>query len=310
MIAVVKYALLVPLLLLLYMVIQRMLMRMIGTEHRGLIHGRRNRIALRGERGGVRYARLLAKHLGDLLRSARLSLTVESFVLISLLLGSAGAAAGMLYFVSVKGVAILGLFLLLMPYLWLRSRLIGMQVKHRFDLLPAIESFYQRYVLSESKNIVTVLHSALDGRHIPASLEPIFRQLYAGLMMHRERDDCLRVFTQALGGRWAEHLAAMFGYAAQDGTDISDGLRELITDMRHAIRTDHADRNRLLEIRIANFSPIVFLVVFIAVNYHMNPEQTYYYYMITEEGRNMLLDALALIGASFGMGLYLSMRKI
>src|SRR5690606_19377729 len=113
----------------------------------------------------------------------------------------------------------------------LRSHLLNMQIKHRLDLLPAIESFYQIYVLSESKNLLNVLHAALDGHHIPLTIEPVFRQLYAGLMMHQDREECLRAFAYALGGRWSDHLSAMLKFSAQDGADISDGLRELIADM-------------------------------------------------------------------------------
>jgi len=308
MLAAAQFTLMTLLFLLLVMTIQLALLRLLRKTSASLAREKRRR-SLRRSPARRLILQRLSGHLDDMLRSVRLPLASRWFVLVSLMMGTAGLAAGMLYFATVKGVLIVGLITLLAPYVWLRSRLIGMQFKHRLDLLPAVESFYQLYVLSESKNMLNVLHDVVDGRQLPAGIEPIFRQLYAGLMMHQNRDDCLRVFMHALGGRWSEHLAGMLRYAAQDGTDISDGLRELIADMRQAIRIDHADRNKLLEIRIANFSPVLFLAVFLAVNFRMDAEQAHHYYVVSEIGRNMLLDALMLIGASFAMGIYLSIRR-
>jgi hypothetical protein len=311
MLSMTKYALSLLLFLLLYTVIQHILLRLIRSSRRRTTGGNRKKsTTLRRKLSSQKLISIMLNHLGDLLRSSQVLMEQGSFILISCMAGTAGVAVGMLYFASVKGVVIIGLFLLLAPYVWLRSHLLNKQLKHRLDLLPAVECFYQLYVLSETKNVRTVLHAALEGNRIPATLQSTFKQLYAGLMIHQDRESCLRTFSYALGSRWSDHFTAMLRYAIEDGTDLSDGLRELIADMRQAIRTDHADRNRLLEIRIANFSPLLFLAVFIAVNVRIDPKQTYYYYVVSEAGRNMMLDALMLIGASFGMGLYLSMRRI
>ncbi|MOA32007.1 hypothetical protein D3C78_1531950 [compost metagenome] len=80
--------------------------------------------------------------------------------------------------------------------------------------------------------------------------------------------------------------------------------------MRRARRTNELERNRLLEIRIANFSPLLFLVIFIAINFHCNQDNSYFYYVIDPQGRDMLLNALVLIFVSFLMGLWLSRKKM
>lgn len=250
------------------------------------------------------------RHLSEILQSAQVKLSAIGFAYMSLLSGTAGAAAGSLYFQTLKGACVLGGMMLVLPYLWLRSRLISRQIKHRIEFLPAVETFYQTYILAERKNIRAALKAAVQSGRLPSGMQAIFEQLYAGLMVQRETEQCLRIFAYALGSRWADHFAAMLRFALEDGADLTIGMRELITDMRRAMRSDHAERNRLLEIRIANFSPLVFLAAFIAVNYKIDPEQTYRYYMVSAEGKDMLLDALVLIGASFVMGLYLSMRKI
>ena len=80
--------------------------------------------------------------------------------------------------------------------------------------------------------------------------------------------------------------------------------------MRKAQRFDQLERNRLLEIRIANFTPILFLALFLFINFKVNTENAYLYYMVDPGGRNMILDALLLIFVSFLMGMYLSMRRM
>ena len=250
------------------------------------------------------------RHLTDLLQSAATRISARGFLLLSAVSCTSGIAVGAFYFASVKAVIITGGCLGVLPYVWLRSRLISMQYKHRIDFLPAVECFYHVYVLSESKNIRTVLKEAIQGDRMTLRLRTVFEQLYAGLMMHRSPEECLRSFQFALGSKWADHFAAMLGYALDNGADLSDGLRELVSDMRRAIRSDQAERNRLLEIRIANFSPLLFLLVFLVVNIRIDPEQAYRYYVLSEAGKEMLLDALLLIAVSFGMGMYLSMKKM
>lgn len=81
--------------------------------------------------------------------------------------------------------------------------------------------------------------------------------------------------------------------------------------MRKAQISEKQERNRLLEIRIANFSPILFLIVFMGVNFKLDAQMAYTYYVLDPEGRDLLLDALLLIFLSFVMGVYLSFgRKI
>lgn len=252
----------------------------------------------------------LYQHVADLLHSSHAKLKPSGFVWISAVAGMLGVLIGSLYFSSWQGVVVAGTILTLLPYLVLRSRLLSQQMNHRMELLPAIELIYQAYLLSEGRNIRAALNTATQSGRMPPGVAPIFEQLHAGLMMRRSTEDCIRIFVLSLGSRWADHLAEMLRYALEDGANIAVGLRELITDMRRAIRSDQAERNRLLEIRIANFSPLLFLLLFIAVNYRLHPEQAYYYYVLSEEGKSMLLDALVLIAASFMMGLYLSLRKI
>lgn len=309
----VKYGSVALLFVLCSAAIYYLLLAMAGSRmtSRRLTPGRDRRISGGPERRRMLLVvRFVDRHLTRLLRSAYLNLTAGSLVILSVCMGSVGAMAGLLYFASAKGVIIIGTLSLAGPYIWLRSRLVSMQMKSRIDLLPAAESFYQTYVLSESKNIRSVLRQLLDGEQLPSAVRRAFEQLHGDLMVHRNREDSLRIFATSLGGRWAEQMVAMLRYGIEDGADLSDGLRELIADMRRALLNDQAERNRLLEIRIANFSPMLFLVVFLFVNFRLNYEQAYQYYVLSETGKNMLLDALLLIGASFGMGLYLSMRRI
>jgi hypothetical protein len=80
--------------------------------------------------------------------------------------------------------------------------------------------------------------------------------------------------------------------------------------MRNAQLANQQERHRLLEIRLANFTPALFLVLFVAVNFRLNPEGSYRSYILDPTGRGMLLNALALLFGSLLMGLYLSRRKM
>lgn len=252
----------------------------------------------------------ISRHLSDLLQSSQAKLKLAGFMWISLVAGTIGVLIGSLYFASWQGIVVLGSIMTGIPYLTLRSKLISRQMSHRMELLPAVELLYQAYLLSTGNNIRAALQAVVQGGRMPQGVAPIFEQLHVGLMMRRGSEECIRIFALALGSRWADHLAELLRYALDDGANIAVGLQELITDMRRAIRSDQAERNRLLEIRIANFSPLLFLFLFIAVNYRLHPEQAYFYYVVSAEGKKMLLDSLVLIAGSFMMGLYLSLRKI
>ena len=98
--------------------------------------------------------------------------------------------------------------------------------------------------------------------------------------------------------------------ALHEGNDVSNNLKDLITDMRKAQRFDQLERNRLLEIRLANFTPIGFLALILIINFKVNYANAYHYYILDPGGRNLLLDALLFIFISFLMGLYLSLRRM
>jgi hypothetical protein len=249
-------------------------------------------------------------HITDLLVSTRASITVTHFLYASFTIGVFGVLIGTLFFSSFKGVVALGFMSISSPYLVLRMRLLNHQLQNRITFLPALEIFYQSYVLSEAKNIRHVLRSSLEEQRMLYPMKEAFEQLYRSLIIQSDTEGSLRVFALTLGNIWAEHFVSILRIGLHEGVDVTISLKELILDMRRAERADQAERNRLLEIRIANFSPIIFMIVFLTINFKIDYQQSYTYYVISEAGREMLLDAIILIGASFMMGIYLSMRKI
>ncbi len=257
----------------------------------------------------IRKYRLLM-HLSDLLESVSSSLRVGQLLGICVLLATSGVLIGTFFFSSVKGVFSLGCILALIPYISLRMRLLTIQMRIRINFLPAMEVFYQSYILSEHKNIRMVLKSSIEENRMLYPIKGIFEQLYMGLMVNKEAEACLRIFALTLGNQWAEHFISILRFGLTEGVDLSLNLKELIGDMRKAQRMDQAERNRLIEIRIANFSPIIFLIVFLGINFRMDADNAYAYYVMSEVGRDMLLDSIILIGASFLMGIYLSMRRM
>ena len=99
----------------------------------------------------------------------------------------------------------------------------------------------------------------------------------------------MRIFSLTLGHTWADYFVGIMRVALTEGSFVGESLKELITDMRKAQRFDQLERNRLLEIRIANFTPILFLALFLFINFKVNTENAYLYYMVDPGGRNMIL---------------------
>lgn len=311
MIAIAKLSLLFMLFMLFYAMIRPVILVAFNRTHARLrLHYvQQGRWSRRFVRWLSRY-RPIYLHLYDLLDSIGNPIRLSSFALLSFFLALAGVMAGALYFGSVKGTAICGVMMAGMPYIGLRMRLFNQHLKSRLDFLPAAEVFYQCYLLAGQQNVRHALQLAITENRIRHPLKPVFERLHRQLSTHHETDACFRVFSLSIGHVWAEYFANLLRVSFVEGAEITAPLRELIADMRRAQRTDQADRNRLLEIRLANFTPLGFLLLFLAINFRINFHNAYSFYVINEAGRNMMLDALLLIFASFLMGLYLSMRRM
>lgn len=252
----------------------------------------------------------LYQHISKLLESVHLKIKPNIFFLSSFMLLLIGSLAGTLFFGSMKGFMSMTIIFTGLPYLWLRMRLVSMQMKNKLEFLPAVEIFYQTYVLDRSRNLRIVLHEMLQEERLTYPMKPIFEQLDRHLTTKRDFADSLEIFNLTVGHEWGRYFTDIFSIGLSEGIDVTDNLKELISDMRKAQLSDQVERNRLLEIRIANFSPLIFLSLFVLINYYLNKEQTIQYYFWSHEGRELLLEALLLIFLSFGMGVYLSMKRI
>ncbi|WP_127572121.1 type II secretion system F family protein [Paenibacillus xylaniclasticus] len=252
----------------------------------------------------------LYRHLSDLLESMQYPFQPLSFAGFSITAGIVGSAAGAMLFQSLKGTLLPGMIGLLLPYTFVRASLLQRQLQTRIDFLPALELFYQCYLVTGERNIRLALQRTVEERRLPGQIQSVFDQLYRNLSVRGDDEASLRVFAAALGHMWGEYFVNLLRVALSEGSTVSDSLRELITDMRRARRANEQERNKLLEIRIANFTPILFLLLFIGINAHYNPEGAYRYYLLDPKGRDLLLNALVLIFASFLMGIWLSRRKL
>ncbi|MBM7565272.1 type II secretion system F family protein [Paenibacillus sacheonensis] len=270
----------------------------------------------REQRFGERLARYLQRfdrgyrHLSELLESLQSGLRPGSVVLLSLLLLLAGAAFGVLFFKSLKGLVLLGGVLGLLPYLLLRTMQVHRQMKTRIDFLPAIELFYQCCLVSGGRQIRTALQRTVEEKRMLGPMQAVFEQLYRNVSVRGDDEASLRIFAASLGHVWADYFINIVRAGLAEGHPIAGNLKDLITDMRKARRANQQERNKLLEIRLASFSPILFLLLFMGINFHYSPENAYRYYVLDPGGRNMLLNAAIMIFLSFVMGLWLSRKKM
>jgi hypothetical protein len=249
-------------------------------------------------------------HLKVLLESVQSKLTINSFLFMTGIFLLCGVLVGGLFFYSLKGVVLLSVIFASLPYLVMRTRQINIRLTTRLEFLPAVEIFYQYYLMNESKNMKNALKTCLQENRLSYNIKPVFDQLYRNLMTLQDDERSLNLYSLTLGHVWAQYFTSIFRIALHEGVDVSENLKDLIHDMRKAQRVDQAERNRLLEIRIANFTPCIFLVMFLFINFKVNQENAYLYYVVDPVGRGLILDALFLIFISFLMGIYLSLRRM
>ncbi|MBP1990909.1 hypothetical protein [Paenibacillus eucommiae] len=250
------------------------------------------------------------KHLQELLEAVESKATINQILTVTFLLFISGFMFGALFFQSLKGVLVITLIGSTLPYLMLRMKLVSVRLKTRLEFLPAVEVFYQYYMLSGHKNVKTALKTCLEENRMLYPIKPVFEQLYRNLMTQRNMEESLRIFAMTLGHNWADYFIGILRVALTEGSAVGPNLKDLILDMRKAQRLDQLDRNKLLEIRIANFTPIGFLALFLGINFKVNYANSYQYYVLDSAGRNLLLDALLFIFISFLMGIYLSLRRM
>lgn len=263
-----------------------------------------------------RFARFLMRfdrlyqHLSELLEALRLPFRPAAVVLTSLLLLLTGTSLGALLIQSMKGTLLLGIVLGALPYTVLRVILVHGQMKTRIDFLPAVELFYQCCLVSGGKQIRTALQRTVDEKRLLGPMQAVFEQLYRNVSVRDDDEASLRIFAASLGHVWADYFVNIVRAGLAEGHPITANLKDLITDMRKSRRANQQERNKLLEIRLANFSPVFFLALFIGINFHYNPHNAYLYYIIDPGGRDLLLNAVVLIFCSFVMGLWLSRKKM
>ncbi len=280
-------------------------------------HSRKRRLkAYRDTRWSQFLSRQLMKlgkpyeHIADMLLALGWKTGPIGFMLMSSLLGLAGIVIGALLFQSLKSCILLLAILGCCPYLLLRMSLVNRQMATRIEFLPAVELFYQCYLVTGRRHVRTALQKTVEERRLGGHVQFVFDQLYRHLSIRSEDESSIRRFTLSFGHVWADYFGSILKVSLEEGNDISGNLKELIADMRKSQLDHQTERYRLLEIRIANFTPIVFLAVFLGINFHMNPEASHQYYIADPGGRSMLLNAVVLLFVSFLMGLILSRRKL
>ena len=280
---------------------------------------RRRRLAVRRAREQKeedwrrRHYRIYGKlfvHAADLLAAVGWRAAPGSFFAGCLFLGSIGFFGGIAVFRSAPSAGLLALILASIPYVVLRMRLVGLQTATRLEFLPSVELFYHCYLITGCRHVRTALQKTVDERRLPGEVQAVFAQLCRNLSVSEDHEESLRRFSLAFGHVWADYFGSILKVALSEGNNVSVNLKELIGDMRKAQLANQQERHRLLEIRLANFTPVLFLAVFLGINFRLNPEGSYRSYVLDPAGRSMLLNALALLFGSLLMGLYLSRRKL
>ncbi len=252
----------------------------------------------------------IQNHVSELLETLRLDIKPDAFIAASGLLLLAGITGGSLFFQTAKGALLFGLLVGFLPYTSLRALLVHRRMGAQIDFLPAVELFYQCYLVTGERQVKVALQRAVEEKRLLAPMQGVFEQLYRNLSVRGDDEASLRLLGSSLGHMWGDYFVNILRVSLGEGVSVSEGLKELISDMRKARRSNEQERHRLLEIRLANFTPLLFLGLFMGINLYYNKENSYYYYFLDPRGRDMLLNSFLLIFASFLMGLWLSRKKM
>lgn len=244
------------------------------------------------------------------LAGVKWSLGVWSFLFLSICLLLTGVIVGALWLQTVRGVVLLAVMGAGLPYLVLRFRVTTFQMRAQLDFLPAVETFYQLYTVMRERHPLHALGKGVEERRFHEPLLSQFEMLYRNLLTRRSMEESLQSLTDSMGHIWSIYFVNLLRLGIEEGIDISGGLQELVRDMRKAKVADAAERTKLLEIRVASFSPIVFLALFLYLNFRLNGKQAQYYYLVDSVGKGMLLDAAIMMSASFALGVYLSIQRL
>jgi Flp pilus assembly protein TadB len=250
------------------------------------------------------------QHISDLLLALGWRIKPKGFAVISIGMSLAGISAGVLVFQSIRSVILLLLILGCLPYIWLRMSLINRHMATRLEFLPAIELFYQSYLVTGCRHVRIALQKTVEERRLPGEVQTVFEQLYRNLSVRGDDEGSLRRFSLSFGHMWADYFGSILKVALEEGNNVADNLKELISDMRKSQLANQIERHRLLEIRMANFAPVLFLALFLGINFRLNPKGSYEYYVMDSAGRGMMLNSVVLLFGSLIMGLYLSRRKM
>ena len=112
----------------------------------------------------------------------------------------------MLFFQTLKGVIIVTSICVSLPYMLLRLKLVSVRLQTRLEFLPAVEVFYQYYMVDPNKNMKMALKYCLEENRILYPIKPVFEQLYRNLMTQRDTEESLRIFSLTLGHTWADYF--------------------------------------------------------------------------------------------------------
>ncbi|MFC4100880.1 type II secretion system F family protein [Paenibacillus xanthanilyticus] len=274
-----------------------------------LAHRRENKLGARFVRQ-LRRAERPYRHVDEMLEALSLGIAPEAVFGVTALLFIAGLAFGVMVFHGVKGTLLLTGMLTALPYTLLWTMLMHRRMQTRSDFLPALELFYQCCLMNGGRHIRSALHRTVEEKRLLGPMQLVFEQLYRNLSVRGDDEASLRIFASSLGHIWADYFIQIVRAGLAEGYPITDSLKDLIGDMRKARRANQQERNKLLEIRMANFTPVLFLALFMYINFRYNPDNAYLYYVSDPKGRDLILNAVVLMFVSFLMGLWLSRKKL
>ncbi|MCY9665863.1 hypothetical protein M5X11_12950 [Paenibacillus alginolyticus] len=176
-----------------------------------------------------------------------------------------------------------------LPYCFLRMRLHRVRVKNSYDLVPAVNTLILKYSEYRGNLYYAVFETTkgLQGDILNALVE-----LLPALQGTAKIEDAIELFIFRINTTWAIQLGILIHKSEEQGDNIEQGLRWLVTDMSEVAKiTEEIKSENRETIQLAYLPAFLFPAV-IYLNQFPSMGKSWHYYFQTTQGIRMVVFTL------------------
>lgn len=158
----------------------------------------------------------------------------------------------------------------IMPYLYLRFKLINQRLKTSYSLFLEYHVFLQNYQSTDKNIYYTILNVIKEIED--KNLKMFFMKLLSSIQKERGEDEfkkAITVFTYSIGSTTAKRFGKLLEIAHIDNADISLALMDLNEDIKKRKNDMEKDKTQKLETVLLGYASLFLLPLFIFMGYRV-----------------------------------------